>query len=204
MKGFFLRDLDLILPNLKFSAAFLVIWGVVMFFSSSGPATFILLYLAIFFTSSILGLFNYDEANHWQAYAAAIPGGRRAMVDGRYALSLLAAAVVTLLTAVSALLEREPAGLVIALLYGGLVLAAFDVMLPLSYRFGGTRSRTIMIVAVAGLAAAVAVLGSIGGMSALGGDVWMPAAGILMIAAGLAGAAVSRKISRNIMEKKDL
>ena len=36
--------------------------------------------------------FSYDEAVHWERYAAATPAGRRGTVDGKYLLALLLAA----------------------------------------------------------------------------------------------------------------
>jgi len=35
--------------------------------------------------------FSYDEAVHWERYAAATPAGRRGTVDGKYLLALLLA-----------------------------------------------------------------------------------------------------------------
>ncbi|MFQ9917470.1 MAG: ABC-2 transporter permease [Flavonifractor plautii] len=37
--------------------------------------------------------FSYDEAVHWERYAAATPAGRRGTVDGKYLLALLLAAL---------------------------------------------------------------------------------------------------------------
>ena len=38
--------------------------------------------------------FSYDEAVHWERYAAATPSGRRGTVDGKYLLALLLACAI--------------------------------------------------------------------------------------------------------------
>lgn len=210
MKGFLKRDLYLMLPNVRFYLFFLVILGGFFAFkgisgdSFSSGISFFGFYVAIFAASSILGLFSYDEMNHWQSYAAAAPGGRRGQVDGRYAVALLVGVGTTVLLMLFFLLARAFEDVPTALLYGGLFLVYLDVALPVGYRFGAS-SRMVMIILI-GVMAGVA--GGGGAMLALSsGAAWAgipPFVGIFLTAVGLVGMVVSRGISLRIMEKKEL
>ena len=77
--------------------------------------------------------FSYDEAVHWERYAAATPAGRRGTVDGKYLLALLLAALsggISLF--LTALMEGPESALSLAVLVcTGLALAVNAVNLPL-------------------------------------------------------------------------
>ena len=96
MKGFSRREWYLLRPNAFFYGGFLAFFLVVCFFSQKA-ASFFPVYLLAFGNSSVLALFTYDETNGWRAYAAALPGGRRTMVDARYVTGLAIALVTILL-----------------------------------------------------------------------------------------------------------
>ena len=72
--------------------------------------------------------FSYDEAVHWERYAAATPAGRRGTVDGKYLLALLLAAL--------------SGG--ISLFLTVLALAVNAVNLPLLLLLGVSRSRAAL------------------------------------------------------------
>lgn len=201
MKGFMTRDLGLMALNLRFYLAFIVIMGVVMTFSTS-VFGFLNLYVMVFAASSLLGVFSYDEAGHWQSYAAAVPDGRRQQVAGRYGAALAVWALITAVQTVMGLLAKE--GVAGSLLYSGMFLLYVAFLLPLSYHFG-TRSRLVMIVIIGVIAGLVAVAGTTltlaGGVGGAGIPLFAAPA---LLALGGAALAVSYRISLKIMGKKEL
>lgn len=203
MKGFLKRDLYLLALNGKFYLCFMGIFAILGIFTDFSMS-FLYLYAVIFCASSVIGLFNYDEANHWGAYAAAVPDGRRAQVDARYlaALTVTGAAVVIML--LISLLSREAGGWAMALLYGGMGLVYLAITCPVQYRFG-SHGRLVMIILIAALAGAFGVAGSIGILSGgIDSDKSpMVMIALPLIAAGAVGMAISRRISLHIVAKKE-
>lgn len=202
MLGFFKRDLSLQLGNAKFYLCFVLAFTILSFFSDFS-ASFASLYLVIFSGTSIMSLFSYDDANHWEAYAAAVPGGRRAMVDARYLMALGLAAVVFLFQLLLGVITKT--GLLDeALLWAGILLLYAAVLLPIAYRFGGTKSRVVMIVVVGVISGGVALLTT---ALKLSDSQPLPALALfpgLLPLVGLAVLVVSHRISRHIMARKEL
>lgn len=204
MMGFFRRDLSLQRVNGGFYLCFVLAFALLSIFSDFS-AGFVSLYLVIFSGSSIMSLFSYDEINHWEAYAAAVPNGRRAIVDARYVMALLLAGVVFLLQTMVGVLQRANL-LGIASVYAGALLFYAAVVLPIFYRFGGTRSRVIIIVVIALFSILVAFCTS--ALQSVSGDILQPGwdrfLSVLAPVAGLALLAISHRISRAIMARKEL
>lgn len=204
MRGFFRRDVALLAVNFRFYFIFILCFGALVAFAdfSSG---FVSLYVMIFSAAGIMNLFTYDDTNHWQGYAATVPGGRRSMVDARYALSLCLAAAVFAVQLLLGILGGEEA-LALAGVYGGAFLLYSAILLPLSYRFGGTRGRLVMLIVIGVLSGLIAAAGSamlLGGLAGRGyaeaGWLVLPVLGL-----GLAAMAVSHRVSRAIMRGKEL
>lgn len=203
MMGFLKRDLSLQMVNAKFYLCFILAFAALAAFSDFSAA-FASLYLVILSGTSIMSLFNYDEANHWEAYAAVTPNGRRAMVDARYLLAVGIGVVVFLFQLVLGILDKSNQ-LETALLYSGAFFLYAAVILPIAYRFGGTKSRMVMIVVV-GLFSAVIALTATSLHIFTDGDP-LAILGLLPLLAlplGAAALAVSHRISRHIMAKKEL
>lgn len=203
MMGFLKRDLFLQMVNLKFYLCFLLAF-LLLSTLSDFSANFASIYLVIFSATGVTSLFSYDEANHWEAYAAAA-GGRLRAVDARYVLSILLGLVVFLFQLLLGILNRSNQ-LDIAILYGSAFFLYAAVVLPISYRFGGTKSRVIMIVAVGGFTGLAAIVTTafqsssdsalLSGLSGLF-SVIFPFVCLLALA-------VSHRISRAIMARKEL
>lgn len=203
MLGFLKRDLSLQAVNAKFYLCFILAFAGLAVFSDFSAA-FVSLYLVIFSGTSIMSIFSYDETNHWEAYAAAAPGGRRAMVDARYLLAAGIGVVVFLFQLVLGILDKSNQ-LETALLYAGAFLLYAAVILPISYRFGGTRSRMVMIVVV-GLFSAVIAVGATSLQIFTGGDP-LAVLGVLpflSLPLGAAALLISHRVSRHIMANKEL
>lgn len=209
MKGFLRREWYLVLPNLRFYVIIMAVIFAGSFFAETLGSMFAL-YAVIFGMSGILGLFTYDEANHWQAYGAAAPGGRRAMVDARYAFAL--GNVLAVMAAIGLWTWAGGKGLVLWSMgmYGGVTLLTLALVIPLTYRFGGFKARIVTMILMVGLMG-----GMVGGILfsaredlAMGrprGDVegFFSAASLAATALGLAALAVSRGVSLHIMDKKE-
>ncbi len=203
MKGFLKRDFYLILPNLRFYAVFILIMGVVSLLRHTDMVGFFGFYVAIFAASSVLGLFSYDDMNHWQTYGAAVANGRRAQVDGRYIIALLLGVGVMATIGLLFLLGRDLGQLSTALLYGGIFLVYVDLAIPVGYRFG-SNSRTVMVIIIGALAGLGGIVGATVTISGgLGSGVSLNI-GLPLTLIGLAGMVVSRSISLRIMAKKEL
>lgn len=204
MKGFLKRDLSLLAVNAGFYLCFVLALALLSIFSDYSGG-FISLYLVIFSGSSLMSLFSYDDANHWEAYAAAAPNGRKAMVDARYVLALLLAGAVFLLQTVIGVVQRANL-LEIAFVYAGALLLYAAVILPIFYRFGGTRSRIIVIVVIVAFSILIGIvtstLRSDSGLIIPPG--WDRFLSMLAPAAGLVLLAISHRISRAIMTRKEL
>lgn len=201
MKGFFKRDLYLLLPSLPFYGFMVVVMGISSILGSTNLRTFLIFYITVLVASAIMGLFGSDEVGCWQAYAAAVPEGRRGQVDGRYALALFLEAVTVALTAPALAVGS---GIRIALFCAGMSLLYIDLAIPVGYRFSN-RGRLVMVAVTAimtgSLGAAIPFLSaaqSHGGFDPGAGP------GLFLLLAGLLGLPLSRAISLRVMEKKQL
>ena len=203
MKGFLKRDYYLLSGNLRFYVLFMVAFALLAVFTDFN-ISFFSLYVVIFGMSSILGLFSYDEFNHWTAYGAAVPVGRMAMVDARYLLTALIAVGMAAVQILLGLLGGEGNTAPVAAVYGGVFLLYAAIALPVSYYFGGTKARTVMIVVVGLMAGGVGVGGSILSIHSVHGGLRLPSVTLLLPLLGLAALALSWRVSLGIMVKKEL
>ena len=203
MKGFLRRDLYLLAINVRFYLCFMGVMAILAVFTDFS-ASFFYLYAMILCASSVISLFNYDETNHWGGYAAAVPDGRRAQVDARYLVGLTVAGTSMVVMLVVALLSREAGSWALVLLYGGTGMLYLSIVCPLQYYFG-SRGRLVMIILIAagaGFAGAVSSIGIIsGGIDSDKSP--MAIIGLPLIAVGLVGLAISRRISLHIVAKKE-
>lgn len=215
MRGFLERDLTLLLPSMKFYGVLIVVFTCIGLVSRS-VSNFAGLYLLLFPTVGLMSLSGYDEMNHWLAYAAAAPGGRRAMVDARYFLTAGLSVVVVVLRFFLNLLDRSnvlaydffyPAGFFLqnALVFLAAFLFYGAVVLPLLFRFGAAKCRLFGI--LAGLLAGAVSIGGMVLSTTLGAEVLGALPTLLPILLPLAAAglfALSWLLSRRIMAKKEL
>lgn len=203
MNGFLKRDFYLISASIRIYLLFIAAFGLLVVFTDMSSG-FVMLYVAIFAMSSVTGLFNYDEFNHWTAYAAAVPNGRRDMVKARYVVLLLIAAGVTAIQLLLGALAKEAGGLGTAALYSGMILIYSAISMPVSYYFGGTKARMVTVVLVALVAGAAAIFGTFLNVSTQFGRVALPPEFLFLPLVGLGLVAVSYRVSLGIMAKKEL
>ena len=206
MRGLLKRDWYLLRPNAFFYGGFLAFFLVVCFFSQKA-ASFFPVYLLAFGNSSVLALFTYDETNGWRAYAAALPGGRRTMVDARYVTGLAIALVTAVVSALSTAMAGDGVELWFMSIYGSATLLSLAISIPITFRFGGLRARLATLVlfcALAGGITAMALADSRGGLS----TGLAPLEGLAPLVGSLPFGclvlyALSWRVSRNIMRKKE-
>lgn len=216
MKGFLRRDLSL----LRLGAWFYPVLVAAAFvgnrlFPRVGVTDFAVYLLLIFGMESLYSLMTYDGMNGWLPYAAAVPGGRRKMADARYLLALCTALVLAAVLLLYFLLRGDSLPLWAAGFYASAFLFTLSVTLPIGFRWGyvGTKGRlavTVLTFVMLGMLAGViyGILESAredlarGALRAdVGGFITTLAWALPLL--GLGTLALSWRLSRHIMEKKE-
>ncbi len=214
MRGFLRRDWFLMLPNLRFCGVFCgLLLLATQFVSLTGPLDFAVLFLVLLGLNGIQSLFLCDGMNGWQAYAAAAPRGRGAMVDARYLFALGETLLLTGGVLLVSVLRWKGLPLWSAGFYGSTLLITLAVTLPIYCRWGGTRGKLVSVILT------FTLLGVMGGLSAgvlesaredlaqgaLRGEVrgFFAAAALALPLLGLGCLALSWRLSRRIMQKKE-
>ena len=159
-----------------------------------------------------VNVFSYDEQAKWDKYAAALPGGRRAVVQARYVFTLIVSAGAVVLGGAvgAAACPLDPTTgemlweMVLSTAAGGSVGILLNaVMLPLMFKFGVQKGRLYLALVLAILFGAF-----LGGVAALASAVQEPSVLILPLAAipaaGLLALVPSYFLSLRIFRKKDL
>lgn len=203
MTGFLKRDIYLTRGNILFYLLFVAAFVLISFFTEF-DSSFMAVYFVVFAMSSVMGLFSYDDMNRWQAYGAAISAGRQAMVNARYLLVILLCLGVTGVQLFLLWVDRATEGLPLIAVYSGIFLFYASLTLPVCYHFGGTKARTVMIVAVAVMAALVGMGGTLLNISSNHGRLSLPFAILFLPLIGGVTLFLSWRISLSIMAKKEL
>ena len=198
MTGFLKRDLYLSIPFFRLYGVFLVLALFLTARSGLLGRTY-LLYIMVLGTVGVQNLFNFDMINAWRSYAAAVPGGRRALVDAHYLTALG-------LAGAQALIEFFIGWRLgwTGLLHTGFFLLILALMLPAACRFG-PRQASVAVLLVLGLA----VIGAVAAVAwqdlALGCDKsrLLAVLGYALPPAGLVLLALSWPLSRRIAAKRD-
>ena len=216
MRGFLRRDLYLLKLGAWFYPVLVAVAFVVsMIFSKSGVANYTVYFLLVFGMESLYSLMTYDGMNGWLSYAAAIPEGRKSMVDARYLLALCVALVLAGLLGIYTLARGESLVLWTVGFYTGAFLLILSVTQPIGCRWGYTGSG----VRVAITMLTFVMLGVLGGLFSgvlqsaredlaqglLRGDVngFFGMLSLVLPLVGLGALALSWRLSRHIMEKKE-
>lgn len=216
MRGFLRRDLFLLRLGAWFYPVLVAVAFVVsMVFSKSGVANYTVYFLLVFGVESLYSLMAYDGMNGWLSYAAAIPEGRKSMVDARYLLALCVALVLAGLLGLYTLVRGESLVLWTVGFYTGAFLLILSVTQPIGFRWGYTGSGVRMAITTL----TFVMLGLLGGLfsgvlqearedlaqGALRADVgdFFSALAWALPLLGLGALVLSWRLSRRIMEKKE-
>lgn len=158
MTGLVLKDLILVKSQAKIYLLLLAFYtvlaitGIYSLAFFSGFSILLMLMLPI-------SIFSLDDSAHWDKYAVALPTGRRGIVGGRYLFALcvmgVAFSVVAVANAGICLLRGElaslPEALIASLICSLLGLLINCLIMPLAFKFGAEKGRTILVLCAVAL-----------------------------------------------------
>lgn len=167
MMGYVRKDFLLMRKQMRTYGVILLVYGAI---SAAGVwESYILSGFVVLVTLMCpLSAMAFDQVSRWDSYACTLPGGARNAVRGRYVYtavialgSVLICGALCLLIHAFGLLSDDPLEMVAATVTTGLVsLLMTSITLPLCYRFGVERGRTLMTLVF--VVAFVAIVGSAG------------------------------------------
>lgn len=211
MIGLIVNDLYNVVKNFKVYFVFVAVFAVCSFLeqlnSINAVISFYVIYAYMLMSMIPMSLYSLDEQSHWCAYSMTLPVSRREYVSGKYVISIICVAfntVVWLITRMAAMIK--PAYIVqmegAVPLYLVLALSLFvpALSLPITFKFGSTKSRFITIILVGAFAVVVAKLGG----SGLSVNISSGLLTALMYIVPFVLFAVSWVLSIRIYEKKEL
>lgn len=147
MLGFIKKDLSIIKGNLKYLTIILVIY-MVMGVTGQTDMSYVVTFMSGVLTITV---FRYDDFNHWDAYAATLPNGRKNSVRAKYLATIiillsltifttLFSLVITLLKSESIIFETILTSLASNLL-GTIIF--ITLMYPIIYKFGTEKAAIV-------------------------------------------------------------
>ena len=154
MNGLLKKEWYIMAKQMRFWIVLMLVYSALSVTGVWGSGMMSAMVCVILFTAP-MSLFTQDRMSHWDAFAAALPNGRRAAVKARYLFSLaLALFCIVLVMACSALLYllglAENANWAELLVTGGfsvfLSLFFISILMPLLYRFGPDKARIMIII----------------------------------------------------------
>ena len=159
MKGLLWKDFYVINRQMRFFAIIILVFAIL-------PNYYIQLFAITYAGLLPYSVIAHDEQSHWDELAGMMPYSTRDLVLSKYVLGWGSALIITLVALGGGVLERDifpqaarPAGVLPALC---VALVCIAVSLPFLFRFGSTRGRQIMMMALI-----VVACGSSGALSAL-------------------------------------
>lgn len=172
MKGLLWKDFYVINRQMRFFALIILVFAVL-------PNYYIQLFAITYAGLLPYSVIAHDEQSHWDALAGMMPYSVKDLVLSKYILGWASALIISLVALGAGVLERnlfpqaaQPAGVLPALC---VALVCIAVSLPFLFRFGSTRGRQIMmmalIVVACGTSGALSALLSLGEMTWLSGGV---------------------------------
>ena len=147
MLGFIKKDLSIIKGNLKYLTIILVIY-MVMGITGQMDMSYVVTFMSGVLTITV---FRYDDFNHWDAYAATLPNGRKNSVRAKYLATIIIllsltifttvfSLVITLLKSESIIFETILTSLASNLL-GTIIF--ITLMYPIIYKFGTEKAAIV-------------------------------------------------------------
>ena len=172
MKGLLWKDYYVVNRQMRFFAIIILVFAIL-------PNYYIQLFAITYAGLLPYSVIAHDEQSHWDALAGMMPYSVRDLVLSKYILGWAPALIISLVALVAGRLEQgifpqasRPAGVLPALC---VALVCIAVSLPFLFRFGSTRGRQIMmmalIVVACGTSGALSALLSLGEMTWLSGKV---------------------------------
>ena len=213
MNGLLLKDIYLLKTYGKTYFLLLAFYAVVGFING---ATFFSILISVTLLILPLNTFAFDEQARWDKFAAALPGGRRAVVRAKYrflflvlaGLFVLSLALNLLMVAAGRAADTGLGALLLTVVSTLLVGALINLILfPLLFKFGTQKSRLILALIMGATFALIGI-----GIGVLRTDAqWPPRLStptpVLIVAAAAvltaAVALISYRISCRVYDKKE-
>lgn len=216
IKGLIIKDLKLIMSQMRLFIAIIIVWGVIMMTSIGGA--FFVGYIALMFSFITLGTFTYDETEKGLAYIFTLPIMRKDYLREKYLLGFIISTLPSLVVSLISYIPFLVAGTNIPFLDYFLssiitipvVLFLLALQIPLYIKFGQEKRRIVTIISVGMISACLGALGSLYEMA--GGDrmeiissirglnIWWMT--LLIVLVTIILIMVSYKISCFILERK--
>lgn len=161
MKGLIKKDLLLLKSQFKTHFIILLIFTAVSFVSED--YTFIT-FIPILGVMLIISTLSFDNYYKWDAFALTLPLSRKDNVKSKYALAVLITLTFVILATIILIAFNTIKGLpinvfnILTLMCGSLLGAAIasSLFIPLIYKFGSEKGRTIMIIVVFAIGGCIA------------------------------------------------
>lgn len=171
MLGFIKKDMFMIKSNLKTIIIILAVFLVMMLQGTLD----IIFVMPIIGTMLFIGTFSYDDFNHWNAFAIALPNGRKNIVKAKYIasfiLTFILGMVSFLLSLIVNLVSKNGIHLeeMITSLLGTIlsIVIMISLLYPIVFRFGAINGRTILFVMVFGIAGVFTLIANFIDMTAI-------------------------------------
>ena len=152
MLGLIKKDLLVVKANLKTLVVIFIVFAI-MAIQGTFELSFVLPIIGIML---FIGTFSYDDFNHWNAYVATLPNGRKNAVRAKYITSILLTVLLGMISfglsvMINSCQNREVSiNEIVSSLMGTLlsVVIIISVMYPMIFKFGSTNGRIWMFVIV--------------------------------------------------------
>ena len=156
MLGFIKKDLLMIKSNLKVLIILMFVYGV-MVYRGEMNLSFLLPFMSVMI---MMSTFSYDTYNKWDAYAIALPNGRKNSVRSKYlATILLIISTTIILTILSVVISYAQSNVldfenIISTILGAVFATTLlqSFMYPAIYKFGVEKARIGIFIVVFGIA----------------------------------------------------
>ena len=155
MLGFIKKDLLMIKSNMKIFIILLLIY-VVLAFQGQMDLSFLLPFMSVMI---MVSTFSYDTYNKWDAYAIAMPNGRKNSVKAKYVTTILMTFVVSIITTILSFIisyvntQNINYEQILVTMFGAIfgTLLVLTVMYPIIYKFGVEKARIGIFLLVFGI-----------------------------------------------------
>ena len=198
MKGLLWKDYYVVNRQMRFFAIIILVFAIL-------PNYYIQLFAITYAGLLPYSVIAHDEQSHWDALAGMMPYSVRDLVLSKYILGWAPALIISLVALVAGRLEQgifpqasRPAGVLPALC---VALVCIAVSLPFLFRFGSTRGRQIMMMAL--IVVACGTSGALSALLSLGEMTWLSGKVVLLLPLlAVAANAVSVPVSMAMYRRK--
>lgn len=219
MKGLLIKDLKIVMQQKRFFLIMLAFSLFFLFESENGSGAFAvgnIGYMTFLMLMVLVGTISYDEFDNGYTFLFSLPIQRKDYVKEKYVLCTLgciAACVVGVVLGVAVSAIRMIGydwgeWIVVGISIGSFTLVVMSLLLPVQLKYGGAKSRAVMIIIAAGIVVVGMLLARFGDMITLDIILFLQSLSVTAIiavelVASIVAVVISMMISVRIMEKKE-